>query len=130
MKNINFLMPVILLFVIIEASILIFANQLNLKGISSNVVTAGNIVLLVLTIITCLIQKKALTNSNPNVFIRSVMGGMIIKLVIGAVIILLYSTLNQENFNKSGIFAVMVLYLFYLATEVLIVMKLNRRKNG
>lgn len=130
MKNINFLMPVILLFVVIEASILVFANQLNLKGISSNVVTAGNIVLLVLTIITCLIQKKALANSNPNVFIRSVMGGMIIKLVIGAVIILLYSTLNQENFNKPGIFAVMVLYLFYLATEVLIVMKLNRIKNG
>ena len=130
MKNINFLMPVILLFLIIEAAILVFANQLDAKGISSNVITAGNLVLLALTIITGLIQKKALTNSNPNVFIRSVMSGMLIKLVIGGIIIILYATLSSENFNKSGIFSVMILYLFYLATEVVIVMKLNKKKNG
>ncbi len=123
-------MPVILLFLIIEAAILVFANQLDAKGISSNVITAGNLVLLALTIITGLIQKKALTNSNPNVFIRSVMSGMLIKLVIGGIIIILYATLSSENFNKSGIFSVMILYLFYLATEVVIVMKLNKRKNG
>ena len=119
-----------MLFVIIEATILVFGNQLDAKGISSNVITAGNLVLLILTIITALIQKKALSNTNPNVFIRSVMSGMLIKLLIGGLIIILYSTFSGVNFNKSGIFSVMILYLFYLATEVIIVMKLNRRKNG
>ena len=130
MKNINFLMPVILLFIILEASTLVFANLLLAKGISPNVVTGGNLILFVLTVITCLLQKKAISNSNPNVFIRSVMTGMLIKMLIGGVIIFLYVTLSNENFNKAGIFTVMILYLFYLATEVIIVMKLNSRKNG
>lgn len=130
MKNINFLLPIILLFVIIEASILVFTNQIEAKGIAPNVLTSGNLILFILTMVTALIQKKALTNVNPNVFIRSIMTGMLIKMLLGGLIIILYATFSGDNFNKAAIFGVMIMYLFYLATEVTIVMNLNKRKNG
>lgn len=130
MKNIKFLFPLYLLFFIIGIANLIFWEQLAAKGISPNVVSTGNILLFALTMLTIVIQKKALSNTNPNVFLRSVLSGMLIKMVIAALIIISYSVLSGDKFSKAGVFTVMILYLIYLAVEVMIVMKLNRRKNG
>lgn len=129
MKNINYLIPLILLFVIIEAGILVFSQALIQKNISPNVLSGGNIILFLLTVITCLWQKKALKNSNPNVFIRSVMSGMLLKMVVAAIIIIIYSSISGETFNRRGIFSVMILYILYLSVEVIIISNLNKAGN-
>lgn len=129
MKNINYLIPLILLFVIIEAGILVFSQSLIQKNISPNVLSGGNIILFLLTVITCLWQKKALNNSNPNVFIRSVMSGILLKMVVAVMIILIYVNMSGEYFNRRGIFSVMILYFLYLSVEVIIISKLNKAGN-
>lgn len=129
MKNINYLIPLILLFVIIEAGILVFSQSLIQKNISPNVLSGGNIILFLLTVITCLWQKKALNNSNPNVFIRSVMSGILLKMVVAVMIILIYVNMSGEDFNRRGIFSVMILYFLYLSVEVITISKLNKAGN-
>lgn len=129
MKNINYLIPLILLFVIIEAGILVFSQSLIQKNISPNVLSGGNIILFLLTVITCLWQKKALNNSNPNVFIRSVMSGILLKMVVAVMIILIYVNMSGEYFNRRGIFSVMILYFLYLSVEVITISKLNKAGN-
>lgn len=129
MKNINYLIPLILLFVIIEAGILVFSQSLIQKNISPNVLSGGNIILFLLTVITCLWQKKALNNSNPNVFIRSVMSGILLKMVVAVIIILIYVNMSGEDFNGRGIFSVMILYFLYLSVEVITISKLNKAGN-
>ncbi len=129
MKNINYLIPLILLFVIIEAGILVFSQSLIQKNISPNVLSGGNIILFLLTVITCLWQKKALNNSNPNVFIRSVMSGILLKMVVAVMIILIYVNMSGEDFNGRGIFSVMILYFLYLSVEVITISKLNKAGN-
>lgn len=129
MKNINYLIPLILLFVIIEAGILVFSQSLIQKNISPNVLSGGNIILFLLTVITCLWQKKALNNSNPNVFIRSVMSGILLKMVVAVMIIFIYVNMSGEDFNRRGIFSVMILYFLYLSVEVIIISKLNKAGN-
>lgn len=129
MKNINYLIPLILLFVIIEAGILVFSQSLIQKNISPNVLSGGNIILFLLTVITCLWQKKALNNSNPNVFIRSVMSGILLKMVVAVMIIFIYVNMSGEDFNSRGIFSVMILYFLYLSVEVITISKLNKAGN-
>ena len=69
-------------------------------------------------------------HSNPNVFIRSVMAGMMIKMFIVIVAVIAYVLLSGKSFNKPAIFISLLLYLVYLAVEVAAVMKLNKRKNA
>jgi high-affinity Fe2+/Pb2+ permease len=75
-------------------------------------------------------QARALKNKNPNVFIRSVMGGMILKMFACIIAVFIYVQLSGADFNKRSIFTALCLYLVYLAVEVRSVMKLNRNKNA
>lgn len=75
-------------------------------------------------------QYRAMHNSNPNVFIRSVMSGMILKVFacLGAVVA--YYFLSGPQFNKPAVYVSMIIYIIFLAVEVKTIMKLNKNKNA
>lgn len=75
-------------------------------------------------------QYMAMQNRNPNVFIRSVMTGMIIKVFacVGAVVT--YYFLSGPLFNKPAVYVAMVIYIIFLTVEVRTIMKLNKNKNA
>jgi hypothetical protein len=75
-------------------------------------------------------QKRALKNTNPNVYVRSVMGGMMIKMAIVVVAVAIYVIALKDNFSKMSVFAAMFLYLIYLGVEVRLATKLNTKKNA
>jgi high-affinity Fe2+/Pb2+ permease len=75
-------------------------------------------------------QKKALKNANPNVFIRSVMAGMMIKMAICIIAVMIYALAFKNNFSKYSVFAAVFLYFIYLAVEVRAATKLNKQKNA
>ena len=75
------------------------------------------------------IQKNALQNTNPNVFIRSVILGMMIKMFSTVLAVLAYVVLVGQGYNKKAVFIALFMYLAYLATEVIIISKENKR-NG
>jgi hypothetical protein len=74
-------------------------------------------------------QKRASRNTNPNVFVRSVMGGTMIKMAVCIVAIAIYAFAFKSSFSKMSVFASMFLYLIYLAVEVSLATKLNKPKN-
>lgn len=129
MKQLRLIMPVILTFILIVAVIFTFTPNFQRASIEPNVLMGGNLILFVVTIGTIFFQYNALKNSNPNVFIRSVMTAMLLKMVIGVLAVIAYVKLNPETYSKYGIFGVMIFYLAYLAVEVFVVMNLNRKKN-
>jgi cation transporter-like permease len=90
----------------------------------------ANLLFFAITLIAFFMQQKALKNSNPNVFVRSVMGGMMIKMAICIVAVFVYAFAFKESFNKRTILAAMFLYLIYLAAEVLVATKLNKQINA
>jgi len=102
-------------------------NHIN---IDVEVLQAANIILYILSLITLNLQVKAMKNTNPNVFMRSVMGSMMIKMFIVVAIVFAYVILSGNNFNKRGIFISLFFYLIYLAVEVYSLMKLNSQKNA
>ncbi len=130
MGKLRLLLPVITVFFLAIIFREAFPAWMVKMGISSSVLAAGNIALMVLTLFTIAFQKKALENKNPNVFIRSIMSSMLIKMVAVATGVIIYAKSSGDNFSKGGIFAVLVLYLLYLAAEVYTVMKMNSSKNA
>ena len=112
--------------VIIFAANFLYAE----KGIDYVVVMGANCLFFLISLFVFRIQYLAMYNSNPNVFIRSVMGGMLIK-VFGCVIaVVAYYFISGPAFNKPAVYASMVIYIIYLVVEVRTIMKLNKTKNA
>ena len=125
----NVLMPLLLVFIICNGFFLSAKTLIAKWGIDSDVLIIANSLFLVLSLVTFFIQQKALQNSNPNVFIRSVMAGMMIKMFVCIIAIFIYWLAMKDKFSKGTVFVSMILYLIYLVAEVRIVTKLNRQKN-
>ncbi len=124
------LLPFILLVIIFNNFFLLAKNWLAKYGLDYFVLLMANTLFFIISIVAYWMQKRALKNSNPNVYIRSVMGGMMIKMAICVVAVAIYVIAMKDNFSKMSVFAAMFLYLIYLAVEVRLATKLNTKKNA
>lgn len=126
-KNRPFL-PVVLLFIILNA-LFISANTLLQKwGVDREVLLVGNALLFVITLISFLLAQKALKNANPNAFVRAVIVGIMIKLFVSIIAAFIYISAFKTNINKPALFACMGLYLVYSFVEVSVLTKQLKQK--
>lgn len=131
MQNNKPILPLIIIFLGLNAFFLTATAVFEKYGIDKNVLIIANTLLFVTNFITFSLQRKALQNKNPNVFVRSMMAGMMIKMfvVLGAFIGYVLIS-GKATVNKPAIYVSIFLYFVYLAVEVAIVMKLNKQKNA
>ncbi len=122
--------PLIFLFIFFTIVFLITNTQFIKWGIDIQVLMVANILFFAISLIAFFIQSNALQKSNPNIFIRSIMAGMLIKMVVVVLAAAAYVLALGKLANKASIFIDMFLYIVYLATEVSIVIKLNKNKNA
>jgi hypothetical protein len=124
------LMPVLVIFVTL--TIFIFAaNDLWVKyNVDRNVLLGANVLFLVTSVIVFFMQKSALSNTNPNVFVRSVIAGMMIKMFSTAIAVLAYVLIVGSSYNTSAVFIALIMYLIYLAAEVMAISKENKNKHA
>ena len=123
-------LPLFITFLIL--TVLCFAGNLFFadRGINYAVVMGGNSLFFLISLFVFRLQYVAMQNSNPNVFIRSVMGGMIIKVFACVIAIVAYYFISGAAFNKPAVYLSMVIYIVYLVVEVRTIMKLNKTKNA
>lgn len=124
------IVPLIALFVIFSGFIVVSRNLLAKWGIDSDVLVIANIIFFGVSLLAFFMQQKALNNSNPNVFIRSVMGGMLIKMGVVITAVIVYRLVAGNAVSKVSVFAAMFLYLIYLAVEVAVITKLNKQQHA
>ena len=124
------LLPFILLFISFTNIFLLGKNWLAKYGLDHLVLIIANSLFFIISILAYFMQKRALKNSNPNVYIRSVMAGMMIKMAICIIAVIVYVLAFRNSFSKMSVFAAMFLYLLYLAVEVKLATKLNKHKNA
>ena len=127
MKLIN---PLLSIFFLLNGLLLVSKSILSKWGIDNKVLFVANIIFFSLSLIAFFMQQKALKNSNANVFIRSVMGGMLIKMFVVIATVIIYRLAAGDQVSKVSVFAAMFLYLVYLGVEVAVITKLNKQKNG
>ena len=126
----SFLLPLLLVFIFCNGLFLTMKVPLDKLGIDNYVLIIANSLFLIIAIITSFIQKRALQNTNPNVFIRSVMAGMMIKMFVCIIAIIIYWFVAKQNFSTATVFAAMLVYLIYLAVEVGLISKMNKQKHA
>jgi len=130
--NLSFktVLPLVITFLIL--TVIIFAGYIFYadKGIDYLVLMGGNCVFFLVSLFVFRMQYVAMYNSNPNVFIRSVMSGMIIKVFACVIAVVGYYFISKAAFNKPAVYISMVIYIVYLVIEVRTIMKLNKTKNA
>jgi len=122
--------PLLLVFVLINLTLYATREILAQWGIDFKVLFFANDIFFLLNLVTFFMQRNALLNSNPNVFVRSVMGGMLIKMFVTITAVIIYRLTAGNSVSKVSVFSAMFLYLLYLGVEVAVITKLNRQKNG
>ena len=123
-------LPLIITFFVLAVAV--FAARLLYAGdkIDLTVLMAANCLFFITSMIVFRMQYNAMQNSNPNVFIRSVMSGMIIKIFVCIGAVVAYYFLSGSSFNKPAVYLAMIIYIIFLTVEVRTIMKLNKKKNA
>lgn len=113
-------------------SALIFFSQSLLSGWGADerVLHVANGLLLLLSLVNLSILEKGLKNKNPHVFVRSVMGGMLLKMAVLLTAIMIYAGLSEKPVNKYSVLISLAFYLIYLVLELGISLKLNKKSNA
>ena len=122
--------PLFLVFTLTILVLYAIRGSLAQWGIDFTILNIANCIFFLLSVLTFIMQRKALENSNPNVFVRSVMGGMLIKMFVTISVVIVYRLIAGNSVSKVSVFSAMFLYLLYLGVEVAVITKLNRKKNG
>jgi hypothetical protein len=121
------IMPVIIIFVAVTILVLVLRGFLIAHGFDANVLLGANTLFFLMGMLVFSLQKRALKNANPNVFVRSVISGMMIKMFACVIAVLAYVTLTGSDYNKRSVFLSLFIYLLYLAAEVAAIMQLNKK---
>jgi hypothetical protein len=121
-----------LLYTAVILILVIFLAKINFSGsdINFEVIHGANLLFCLISLVVFNMQYKAMFNKNPQVFIRSVMGGMLIKVFACVIAVIAYYFISGTAFNKPAVYASMVIYIVYLVVEVRTIMKLNKTKNA
>ena len=123
MRKNRSLLPLVLLFVILTALFISAAGLLRQWKVNKDVLIVGNTILFVITLVSYLLAKRSLKNSNPNVFVRAVIGGIMIKLFVAIIATFVYTATSKVQINKPALFTCMGLYLVYTFIEVSVLTK-------
>ena len=130
MRNRKPFLPVVLLFLILNAFFLAGKNILQRWNADHEVLIVGNSLLFVITLISFLLAQKGLNNTNTHVFIRAIIGGIMVKLFVAVIAAFIYIALFKKTINKPALFACMGLYLVYTFFEVSVLTKQLKQKTN
>lgn len=124
-------LPIVILFVVISLTIFFLKDVLVKNGFDTIVLNIANLVLFFITFAGYLLQQNALRSSNPQAFIRSVYGAMMLKLFICMIAVFSYAFIFKDHLNKPALFTGMGFYVLYTVIEVSALMKaLRKNKNA
>ncbi|HYC28256.1 MAG TPA: hypothetical protein VEB42_05555 [Chitinophagaceae bacterium] len=130
-KRFKGFMPLVIFFVALNAFFISGRNMLERWGADQEVLIIGNALIFVITLLSFVIALRGLKNPNPNVFVRSVMASIMVKMFILIIAAFIYISLFKKDLNKPALFTCMGLYLVYTFMEVSLLTRfLRERTNG
>jgi hypothetical protein len=131
MRNRKPWLPLVILFVILNALFLTAGKMLVKKGFDQDVLIAGNAIVFLATILSFYLSYRSATSSNVHASIRSLYGSFMIKFFIIIIAAFIYIMTQKKNINKPSLFTCMGLYFVYTVIEITSLQRLLRQqKNG
>jgi len=121
-------LPLLLIFIITNGLFVAGKSLLAQWNIDFNVLFVGNLVLFVAAVVSFLLFIKSFSSPKPQVIVRTVYSGVLSKMMICLIAVFIYIAMTGKDVNKGGVIGCMVLYLVYTFVEVVILMKLSKKK--
>lgn len=118
-------LPVIILFVLISALIIVFKDKLQAHNLNYIPLLVANGITALLSLISLSMHISAIKNNNAKAFVRSVMLGSFMKLMVIGFSALIYLFIVKSQ-GKYTVLGVMVFYFIYTFVEVRMAMRLNK----
>ena len=126
-KFFKLILPFFTLFNVINIIFIIFSEKWDAIQVNHTVVIFGNALFFALALLSLWLHITASKNPNPNILVRSVMGSTLIKMLMTAIVVLIYTKVMKENKSTWGVIGGMVVYLFYMLLEVKIALRMNKK---
>ncbi|GAC1450565.1 MAG: hypothetical protein NVSMB7_12920 [Chitinophagaceae bacterium] len=124
-------LPLIIVFGMVTALLVLGKKQLLAWGIDPRVVIAGNFILFAVSTASLLLYQRAMTHPTTMGFLRNTYSGLFLKLLACIITILIYVITSKEHINKQGVLACVFLYFVYTLLEMRSLMQWNKaRKNA
>ncbi|CAN5446751.1 hypothetical protein BH10BAC3_BH10BAC3_27200 [soil metagenome] len=112
----------VIFFITVNALSIVFRSRLEDKGVDTDVVIIGNLILFVVSALSIWMYSKAGGQNKSHGMVRNVYGGFMLKFFALIVAAMVYFYFARE-INKPAIFICMGLYLVYNFTGVLQLVK-------
>lgn len=124
------LLPVILLFVILNVFFISGRMMMAKWNVDQAVIISGNLILFLVTFISYWLGWRGMNTTNPAAVVRSVYASFMVKFFVCIIAAFVYILMAKKNLNKPGLVACMILYIVYTFLEVSILMKLSKQKKN
>ncbi len=118
-------LPVVILFVLISVLIIVFKDKLQAHNLNYIPLLVANGITALLSLISLSMHISAIKNNNAKAFVRSVMLGSFMKLMVIGFSALIYLFIVKSQ-GKYTVLGVMVFYFIYTFVEVRMAMRLNK----
>ena len=124
------LLPVFILFVILNGFFIAGRSLLESWGLDQSVLIIGNLVLFAATLLSYFISLRGLRTTSGHVAVRSVYGSFMVKFFLCVIAAFIYIMMKKNNVNKPALFTCMGLYIVYTFMEVSLLTKMSRTKKN
>lgn len=126
----RYLLPILAVFVILFLFIALSGRIFPSLHLDRNVLLVANCLFFLVSAGTFFIQKNAFKNTNPHVFVRSVMASMMLKMFVCVAAVVIYAIIAGDAISKASVFMSLFFYLLYLTAEVIALLKLNKQPHA
>jgi hypothetical protein len=124
------LRPIFILFVFLTAFFVSAKSMLIRRNVDTDVLIIGNLVLIMVTLLSYLLLYRGVQSVNPHAFVRAMYLSFIIKFFIIVLAAALYILIAKSNVNKAGLIICLFLYLVYTFMEVSVLTKMMKQKKN
>lgn len=122
--------PVLFLFVGLSSVFLALRFLLTGNGIDFRVLQTGNLLLLIVSLISIGMTNRAIRHKNVQIFLRLVYGSFLLKFFVLATGAFVYIAIFKKDINKPALFGCFGLYFIYTFIEVRTVLKQRKNSNA
>jgi hypothetical protein len=123
------LAPAILLFVLLTAALAVGRTWLENKDVDVSVTMFGNLILVVLTLVSYRLMVRSLQSTNIHAFTRMMIVNFMVKFFVVLIVVLIYA-LTTKEVNQAAVIICVILYFTYTLIEKNALIKMLRSKNN
>lgn len=120
--------PFVIIFLAVHLLLHFFAEALKQHSFDVDFLQVANLLIFLLTLFGLWIQLRAAQSPNINAFLRGIYTSLLMKMFVLVGAIFFYISVAAGEINQQAILTCFGLYVMYTAVEVILLLKIIRRK--